>query len=106
MSITSLCDADDVLFWIFQVVYNYRGRSQSLEKTVLDIDWPGVATGPPPDTPECGFDDTSLACLQGIPTFHANRSNIVKAVYKKKNLRQDILPMVVKTEKIDFRCFV
>ncbi|XP_022084678.1 atrial natriuretic peptide receptor 1-like [Acanthaster planci] len=61
----SLWDMTDTVNGDMSVVANFHGATGELE-FVGNIAWPGEATGPPPDTPFCGFDNENPACqMQG-----------------------------------------
>ncbi|XP_070537069.1 receptor-type guanylate cyclase gcy-28-like [Ptychodera flava] len=52
----SILDMTNPTLGIFEPVINYYGESGTVER-VADIHWPGGATGPPDDIPDCGFFD-------------------------------------------------
>ncbi|XP_033625132.1 atrial natriuretic peptide receptor 1-like [Asterias rubens] len=57
----SLWDMTDTSKGQFTVVYDFYGATGELRVTG-DIVWPGGASKPPLDTPECGFDNENPAC--------------------------------------------
>ena len=40
-----------------QEIAHFDGASHTIQTTDVEPKWPGGATGPPKDTPECGFNN-------------------------------------------------
>ncbi|XP_072039413.1 atrial natriuretic peptide receptor 1-like [Amphiura filiformis] len=57
----SMLDMTDTEAGTFQVVYNYKGATRTLEK-VGDIRWPAGVEEPPLSVPVCGFYNENPAC--------------------------------------------
>ncbi|XP_022109306.1 atrial natriuretic peptide receptor 1-like [Acanthaster planci] len=63
----SLWDMTDTANGNFTIVANFYGATGKLE-FVDDVAWPGGATGPPADTPPCGFDNENPLCQPDDPS--------------------------------------
>ncbi|XP_038045138.1 atrial natriuretic peptide receptor 1-like [Patiria miniata] len=72
----SLWDMTDTDNGNYTIVWNFYGATGELE-FVDDIVWPGGATGPPADTPTCGFDNENPACQPDDPTVTLTATIIV-----------------------------
>ncbi|XP_071507030.1 atrial natriuretic peptide receptor 1-like [Diadema antillarum] len=63
----SLWDMTDTENGTFQVIANYYGATGVFETTDVEPKWPGGATGPPKDTPPCGYNNE--LCQPGLPVL-------------------------------------
>ncbi|XP_022162980.1 atrial natriuretic peptide receptor 1 [Myzus persicae] len=93
----------------FKIVANYIGKNQSLEYVSgMSIHWAGGRTNPPPDIPDCGFDNSLCKTMPGYAILSIVLSSVVvilaiasALIYRHYKLEAEIASMTWKVNYND-----